>query len=242
MIAKQLFCLTIIVAIFFSCKPNKAQQYFNEAELLEQKGKTEEAIRLLDKAIAEDTNLIAAYINRGASKSMLKDYMGAIADYTAVIKIDSTYALAYLNRGKSKKRIENYNDAILDFNTALKLKGYGDFITVTFVDNPFFHVDEDREYLEPTINEILYERGIAYFYIDSLKQAFSDFSFCISEGNIPQSNKRGEFEFNAVNDCYYWRGFVYLKLGYKDKGCKDLHKAAELGITEAIYEIERYCK
>lgn len=53
-------------------------EYLADAERLEQQGKYRDAIQLLDQAIAKDKNFIAAYINRGADKSALGDYKGAI--------------------------------------------------------------------------------------------------------------------------------------------------------------------
>lgn len=241
MIFKHILPLFFFITMFPSCNINKAEQYFNKAELLEEEGNLQEAIEMLDKAIVEDENYIAAYINRGSDKSLLGNYTDAITDYSIAIKIDSTNILAYLNRGKNKKRLSDDIGAINDFNKGLALKGYKDgLLTITFVGNPFFNIDDGQTSIEPTISEILYERGIAYFYTDSLQQALSDFNYCISKGNIPKTNR--EFEFEEVNDCYYWRGLVYLKSGYKEKGCEDLNIADNMGVPEAKEEIEKYCK
>lgn len=238
---KYIFLLFFLITIFSSCNTNKAEQYFNKAELLEEGGNLQEAIKMLDKAIAEDENYIAAYINRGVDKSLLADYAGAITDYSMAIKIDSTNILAYLNRGKNKKRLSDNIGAIDDFNKGLALKGYQNVgLTIVYIDNPFFNINDGKNYIEPSIDEILYERGIAYFYLDSLLLAFSDFNYCISNNKTFQTSRNSNFE--IVNDCYYWRGLVYLKLGYKEKGCEDLHDAASFGITEAIDDIQKYCK
>lgn len=54
----------LFILLFVSCT-NNAEKYFKEAELLENENKLEEAIKLLDKAIAEDENYLPAYLNRG---------------------------------------------------------------------------------------------------------------------------------------------------------------------------------
>ena len=46
--------------------------------------------------------MAVAYNNRGFSKDDLKDYYGAIADYTKAIELDPNYASAYKNRAISK--------------------------------------------------------------------------------------------------------------------------------------------
>ena len=42
------------------------------------------------------------YFNSGYDKAQVKDYYGAIADYTKVIEINPNLAEAYYNRGFSK--------------------------------------------------------------------------------------------------------------------------------------------
>ena len=43
-----------------------------------------------------------AYYNRGVSKDKLKDYNGAISDYTKAIELEPNDASAHYNRGISK--------------------------------------------------------------------------------------------------------------------------------------------
>ena len=65
--------------MFLSCDFKTAKDYFTEAEQLEEQGKYKEAISILDKAILKDNKLLGAYINRGANKSAIGDFKGAIA-------------------------------------------------------------------------------------------------------------------------------------------------------------------
>ena len=51
----------------------------------------------------------------------MKDYPGAIEDYSKAIELDPTNALAYNNRGLIKKTLENYEGAIEDYTKAIKL-------------------------------------------------------------------------------------------------------------------------
>ena len=55
------------------------------------------------------------------SKSNLKDYRGAIADYTKAILFDSKLSAAYLQRGASKLNLNQKNSACLDFSRAGEL-------------------------------------------------------------------------------------------------------------------------
>ncbi|MDA0889486.1 MAG: tetratricopeptide repeat protein [Bacteroidetes bacterium] len=61
------------------------------------------------------------YFNSGYDKDDLKDYSGAIADYTKAIELDPNFAYAYYNRGNSKKNLKDYSGAIADYTKAIEL-------------------------------------------------------------------------------------------------------------------------
>ena len=69
-----------------------------------------------------------AYNNRGFLKYQLKDFRGAISDYSTVIKIDPTYPVPYYNRGLAKSKIKDFNGALNDYNNAIKLKPNKDYL------------------------------------------------------------------------------------------------------------------
>lgn len=57
----------------------------------------------------------------GNSKLQLKDYIGAIADYSKAIELKPDNADAYYNRGNSKILLKDYNGAITDYSKAIEL-------------------------------------------------------------------------------------------------------------------------
>jgi tetratricopeptide (TPR) repeat protein len=215
----------ILICCFTGCDFRSSESYHKEAQQLETQKKYKEAIPLLDIAIKKDRKNINALLDRAVDKSMLHDNMGAIADYSKVIELDSTNGLAFLNRGKNKCRIEDYKGAIADFNKAIATKG-GELVYLNKVENSFvetgwqYHVD---------MEEIRYERGVALYDIDDLKGAYNDFSFCLDKGY----NKPGS---------YYYRGAIYLSYKMKTEGCADLMKAKELGDSDAPELLDNYCK
>jgi len=217
--------IIVLFTILVGCSTRSSEYYRKQANKLEKENKFKEAILLLDKAVAKDPNNINALLDRAVDKSYLHNYSGAIEDYSKVIELDTNNGLAFLNRGKNKERLEDHNGAIADFNKAIATKG-NELFYVDKVENPL--VETGFEY-DVKMEEIRFERGIAYYKAGNLKKAFDDFSFLI----------RNDYN---LSDCYYWRSLIYLSYNMKDTGCKDLSKAMELGDPDAKGLLEKYCK
>lgn len=74
--------------------------------------------------------------------------------------------MAYLNRGKNKIRLGDYKGAIEDFNRAIATKDR-EVLYMNKVDNPI--LDTGYEF-DVTMEEIRFERGIAYYNIDKVRR------------------------------------------------------------------------
>lgn len=221
---KQLIFL-LCFSTLLSCDFKSSEDYNTEAEKLEQKEKYAEAIIVLNKAIEMKPNNVYALINRAVDKSILKDYEGAIVDYSKVLEVDKDNTLAFLNRVRNKERLKDFIGAIEDYENAIKTKG-GEIIYFDKVENPF--VETGFEF-DVRMEEIIYERGLARYYLDSMKTAFEDFSFCIDKN----------FEKPA---SLYWRGLIYISNGMDNAGCNNLYVSKEMGDPDAQEMIEKYCK
>ena len=62
-----------------------------------------------------------AYYNRGNAKGELKDYQGAIVDYTKAIEINPQYVDAYANRGIYREAVNDLKGACVDWRKAVEL-------------------------------------------------------------------------------------------------------------------------
>ena len=62
-----------------------------------------------------------AYYNIGVYKAKLKDYNGAISDYTKAIELNPNYTKAYYNRGIAKENLGDLNGACADWKKAAEL-------------------------------------------------------------------------------------------------------------------------
>jgi tetratricopeptide (TPR) repeat protein len=216
---------TICTMLFFivSCDFNTAEYYFNEADKLSEQGKHEEAILLLDKAIEKDPKYIGAYINRGYDKLALRDFKSAIEDYNKVLEIDSANTMALFNIGNNYKRLDDYKTDVDYYNKAFGTKG-GQMIYIDWAQNDFF----DLNNFDVPGYAINYERGIAYYRIDSLQRAFEDFNAAIRQHYM-------------TAECYYWIGYIYVSIGQTNLAREYFMKSTMLGDKDAEQALKEYC-
>ena len=60
-------------------------------------------------------------MQRGHARIESDDCLGAIEDFTQVIKITPRHAIAFLCRGDAYIVIENYENAVSDYSQAIKI-------------------------------------------------------------------------------------------------------------------------
>lgn len=96
------------------------QSFLKGRRLVKQKGKEEEAIDLLSKAIEKYDRHAQAYERRAKVCVRMKNYHDAIRDYTKAIGIDATIPTAYFGRARVHMHNKDWDLAIEDFNQTLK--------------------------------------------------------------------------------------------------------------------------
>jgi len=92
----------------------------NEAEKLnpqDKKGIISNSFIAIDRnpKIEED------YFNKGVEKYDIKDYSGAIAEFTKAIELNALkFPEAFYNRGVAKFKLEDYKGAVIDYTKAIE--------------------------------------------------------------------------------------------------------------------------
>jgi len=81
-----------------------------------------QALRLLNKAVAKDPKFANVYSNRGNAYRDLKQYPRALNDYNKAISLDPSHVKAYNNRGNIYYEQKKYQQALKDYNQCLRLK------------------------------------------------------------------------------------------------------------------------
>lgn len=93
------------------------------------------------------------YINNGISKFKLKDYYGAIDDYTKAIALYPNARHAYNDRALAKSRLQQDSEAVIDYTKAINI--------------------------DPTFSEAYTNRGVSKNNLSDYRGAILDFTMAI---------------------------------------------------------------
>ena len=218
--------LILYLLIFLSCDFKSANSYYEDAYILEENGKYEEAIKLLDKAIAKNPKFLGAYINRGVDKSILGRKAEAIKDYNKVIEIDPENVLALFNKANNLHEIKKYNEAIGLYDKIMNLKG-GEPLTINWTQNPYFK-NEKADY-DVNSFDIIFRRAVSYYHIDKLNKSYEGFEISINNNY-------------KVKEAYFYLGGIYYAMDEGDKACEYFKKSMKLGDYDAQEFYLKNCK
>ena len=174
------------------------------------------------------------YYNQGLDKYKLKDYRGAINDFTQSIKINPKKAEAYNDRGSVKYNLEDYQGAIDDFNQAIK-------INPNYV-YPYYNLGTLKTKLKDykgAIND--YNKAVnigpnfpaGYSNRGNIKYTLNDY-----KGAIDDYNKAIALDPNNVN-TYSKRGIIKSQLKDYQGAIDDYNRAIGLTPNNANTYYER---
>ncbi|WP_026935052.1 tetratricopeptide repeat protein [Christiangramia echinicola] len=215
---KQIFYILILI-VLSGCDFATPEEYYNEAYELEEQGRFEEAIQILDKAIEKRPDFKPALLNRGADKSILRNYKGAIEDYKQILAYDSDNTLALINIGNNYKRLEDYKNSIYYYNKALNSKGAIKSDSTYIKINLQNQREQESDYFIRQY-EIEFERGVSFMYLKKYHLAIQDLKQAI------------KYNFEAP-DAASWIGQAYYHLNDTLKAKKYLKFASKQGLLDA---------
>jgi tetratricopeptide (TPR) repeat protein len=118
--------LTILFLAFIILTPISFAQRnpsdYLKAALVATKNKSySQAVLLCDAAINLDNTYETAYFHRGYNKLLMKDYNGALIDFSIVIDLNAENLDAYLYRGLTNQKAGNKWAATQDYNAARRI-------------------------------------------------------------------------------------------------------------------------
>jgi len=93
--------------------------------LMQQRGRSAEALELIGAALAANARVAAAHSNYGLVLAALGRYADALASYDKALALTPDYAEALHNRGNALVALDRYEEALASFDRAIALRpGY----------------------------------------------------------------------------------------------------------------------
>jgi len=182
-----------------------------------------DSVALWDRAIAVEPGIYFSFSNRGAAKSAVRDWEGAIADFNISIDLNRANAKPWYGRGIARATLGDHAGAVSDLSGALTVDPrHADayaargFSRAKLGDRAgaLDDITQAARLAPDTLQTVLF-RGLARFELGDHSGAFADFTRAIEID--PDSP--------AVR---YNHGMVAVRLGRPAEAVRDLDRALQL--------------
>jgi len=127
--------------------------YLLASNLQFRQGNYQKMLVILNEGIRRYPNNALLYLNRGTARSSLRDYQGALNDYTRSIEMKPT-SIAYSNRAKIYAALKQHQQALKDFSEAIRI---------------------NQDWGGSNLGAAFYSRGELQSKLGNTKSAISDF-------------------------------------------------------------------
>ncbi len=197
---------------------------------------TPDTLLLLDKELAQrlrtGTATWEVLFERGVTQSLIKQYTNSVNTYTLAIEQNPGNPFLYLNRSTTRAEMidfissidNSYQQITIDSDPANRLNNNSKR-TYNY-DEAVADLNKAAK-LFPDFAHTYYNRANLKALSGNLPEAFEDYTRAIERNPW-------------FAEAYYNRGIIQIFMKDTRKGCLDLSKAGELGITEA-YEVLKRC-
>jgi tetratricopeptide (TPR) repeat protein len=186
---------------------------------------------LIDSLVAQGSTA-DDFLRQGAQKLDRGDYQGAIADFSAAIKVDGKNVLAYTARGIARLRLQDNKGAIEDLTEALRLNPE-DSLAYTVRGEAYSNLEQHSTALadfnaairlDSKYSYAYYRRGVTNLELKNDREALADFNAAISLD--PDYAK-----------AYLFRGLARYVVKDREGGLADLQQAAALAQKQGLTDI-----
>ncbi len=168
------------------------------------------------------------------SQSLIKQYTNSVGAYTSAIKLNPTNPFLYLNRATTQAEMIDFISSIdnsyqrisIDSDPANRLNNSGGERRTYNYDEALADLEKALR-LHPDLAYAYYNRANLLALSGKLPEAYDDYTRAIEC-------------YPMFAEAYYNRGVIQIYMNDTRKGCIDISKAGELGITRAYEILEEY--
>lgn len=269
--------LSLLLALLLGCTTptafaqGDATGHLEQATLAYQAGQLDSAMAQVDRAIAEEPALAAAYKLRGDIHQRLQDLDPALADYNTAEKLDKTNPRLYVSRsalhiskGNAKAGMRDA-DRALDLDPADADAWYNRAWALYQGEDMDAALKSVRKALDldPQFPQALYLSGVvkgarfdekagadeitrALELDPSIPGGLMSLAVVLYEGKLYQEAIEKLTEVIATDStelatAFYYRADCHYLLGDKEKACGDWRRSMQLGDKDAAFIKRNYC-
>ena len=216
----------------------KTNYLYEKANILDNAGRTQEAIKTMSDYIANTPDEPAGYYQRGWFKDHSGDIEGALEDYTMAITLQPNVAYAYLNRGVLYRLKGENAKAESDFKQVVRLDSIPEEAECSFY--AYYYLGQKDKAIE-ILNTILdkdkkgncYDAACLYSVMGEKEKALSYLRQSLEDGYRRFAHIKRDRDLNNIRNT---EEFKVLMKEYEEKHLQEI--AADADGDDSSYELK----
>ena len=216
----------------------KTNYLYEKANILDNAGRTQEAIKTMSDYIANTPDEPAGYYQRGWFKDHFGDIEGALEDYTMAITLQPNVAYAYLNRGVLYRLKGENAKAESDFKQVVRLDSIPEEAECSFY--AYYYLGQKDKAVE-ILNTILdkdkkgncYDAACLYSVMGEKEKALSYLRQSLEDGYRRFAHIKRDRDLNNIRNT---EEFKVLMKEYEEKHLQEI--AADADGDDSAYELK----
>ena len=216
----------------------KTNYLYEKANILDNAGRTQEAIKTMSDYIANTPDEPAGYYQRGWFKDHSGDIEGALEDYTMAITLQPNVAYAYLNRGVLYRLKGENAKAESDFKQVVRLDSIPEEAECSFY--AYYYLGQKDKAIE-ILNTILdkdkkgncYDAACLYSVMGEKEKALSYLRQSLEDGYRRFAHIKRDRDLNNIRNT---EEFKVLLKEFEEKHLQEL--AADADGDDSSYELK----
>ena len=216
----------------------KTNYLYEKANILDNAGRTQEAIKTMSDYIANTPDEPAGYYQRGWFKDHFGDIEGALEDYTMAITLQPNVAYAYLNRGVLYRLKGENAKAESDFKQVVRLDSIPEEAECSFY--AYYYLGQKDKAIE-VLNTVLdkdkkgncYDAACLYSVMGEKEKALSYLRQSLEDGYRRFAHIKRDRDLNNIRNT---EEFKVLLKEFEEKHLQEI--AADADGDDSAYELK----